>query len=213
MRSTRSIGVAALATTALALAGCGLTGRGSNTTTGAGPATTTAPTSATDAKRVSPGDVKDAAGAVSLCGPLEDLRRLQSTVRRFDAAMPRLQVSTLGFPGPEARSVREFAARQRTASADCDAFLVAGAAEVAPLAAQGWLLDLEKVVQQWRSDDLAPGLAPVGDGERVFGIPVRSGSPATAGSVLVVAKAGRNPGGAVALIRLLAGVRVPAKGR
>jgi hypothetical protein len=172
--------------------------------------TTTAPpatTASTVAKapRLKTGDTKQAVGTVSVCGSVSGMRRLRSAIRRFDGVSQRLQASTLGFPDGDGRPLRAFEARQRAGSRDCDVYVAERADEVPTLAADGDLYDLAPALEGWSAAPEAPPLAPVRDGERAFGLPIRADD---ARGILVVSVHGRNPGGALELVRALADARV-----
>ncbi|MEV4419964.1 hypothetical protein AB0L40_08310 [Patulibacter sp. NPDC049589] len=191
-----------LLTCSVALAACG-GGSGGDSTTAVS-ATTTASALEKDAKGLDAGMAKDAVGAVGICGPLAQMRLLESTVRRFDAATERLQVSTLGFPDGAGRSLAAFTQRQRTESEDCDVYLAEDAAQVTALAADGGLYDLAPALKDWKAQAGSPAIAPVLVGDRAFGLPIRSGR---ASGVLVAAVHGRNAGGALEVIRELSGAQ------
>lgn len=187
---------------ALGVAGCGGGGADAETVETAPAATTAEP----DAKiqKLDTADAKEAAGTVSVCGALAETRRLVPVIRRFDGASERLQSSTLGFPDGRGRPLRAFQQRQRTESRDCDVFVAESAADVPALAADGGIYDLAKAVEKWTAAAGAAPLRPVREGERVFAMPVRA---VPSGGVMVVSVHGRNPAGAVVLMRTLAGAR------
>lgn len=200
--SRRTLVLSVFAAATLGAAGCG-GDAGDGRTVETSPPTTEEPVA--KAQRLDTGDTKEAAGTVSVCGPLVQMRLLQPAVRRFDDVSERLQASTLGFPDGQGRALRAFQERQRTESRDCDVYLAAGVAEVPVLAADGGLYDLAPAVKGWTAAEGDPGLAPVRAGERVFGLPLRS---APASGVLVLSVHGRNPGGGLELLRALADARV-----
>ncbi len=173
-------------------------------TTTVPPTTTTASTVA-KAPRLDTDDAKQAVGTVSVCGSVSGMRRLRSAIRRFDGVSQRLQASTLGFPDGDGRPLRAFEARQRAESRDCDVYVAERTAEVPVLAADGDLYDLAPALKGWSAAPEAPPLAPVRDGERAFGLPIRADD---ARGVMVVSVHGRNPGGALELVRALADARV-----
>lgn len=198
----RALVAVLLTASALATSGCG-GDDGDGRTVETSPPTTEEPVA--KAQRLDTGDTKKAAGTVSVCGALAQMRLLQPAVRRFDDVSERLQVSTLGFPDGEDLALRAFRERQRTESRDCDVFLAASAADVPGLAADGGLYDLAPAVEGWTAVDGASALEPVRDGERVFALPLRS-RPAS--GVLVLSVHGRNPGGGLELLRALADARI-----
>jgi hypothetical protein len=191
---------------AVAAPGCGGSSGEADTATAASMATVT--DGATDAERLGADRAKDAVGAVSVCGAIGTTRALLPGLRRFDAADERLQVSTLGFPGGE-RTIRAFQERQRLDSEDCDVFVARDATEVRALAAEGSLFDLARPLATWVAGAGGAPLRPVLVGDRAFGLPFRSAGVA---GVLVVSVHGRNPGGALEVVRALAGAR-PRDGR
>lgn len=174
----------------------------------AGATTTVAVAAEPDAKiqRLDVTDAKEAAGTVSLCGALTETRRLVPAMRRFDGVSVRLQSSALGFPDGRGRPLRAFQDRQRAESRDCDLFVAESADDVPALAADGGVYDLAKVVEGWTAAPGAPPLRPVRAGERVFAVPVRA---VPSSGVLVVSVHGRNPAGAVVLLRAMADARAP----
>lgn len=200
--SRRVLAATLLAAAALAAAGCG-GDDGDGRTVETSPPTTEEP--AAKVQRLDTGDTKEAAGTVSVCGPLAQMRLLLPAVRRFDDVSERLQASTLGFPDGPGRSRRAFEERQRRESRDCDVFLATGPGEVAGLAADGGLYDLAPAVEGWTAAEGAPALQPVRAGDRVFALPLRT-RPGT--GVLVLSVHGRNPGGGLELLRALADARV-----
>lgn len=184
------------------LAACG-GGSGEGRTVETRAPTTQAPV--TKAPRLDTGDTKEATGTVSVCGPVSVMRRLRPAVRRFDGVSQRLQASTLGFPDGGGRPLRAFEARQGAESRDCDVFVAERASDVPALAADGGLYDLAPALKDWTAAPDEPALAPVVDGERAFGLPVRADA---ASGVMVLSVHGRNPGGALELLRALADARV-----
>jgi hypothetical protein len=144
-------------------------------------------------------DAEKAAGAVTLCGPVDDVAAATPAVRRFNVARPRFQASTIAFPGGPARAARELANRARAASRECDVYAVA-AADVPALAQRGWLANLQPYVEERAKD--APFDA-VRAGTDAFGVRLAGGG--ADGPVLVVAAASRTPGAALALLDALSG--------
>ncbi|MDO9406846.1 hypothetical protein [Patulibacter sp.] len=201
--------VRALLAPALVAVAIGLTACGGGGDAGDGAtARTTAPattTEAADAPRLGTGDAKEAAGTVSVCGATSEMRLLQPAIRRFDGVSERLQASTLGFPDGDGRPLRAFQARQRAESRDCDVYVAAGSDEIPALGADGDLYDLAPALEGWTAAPGAQPLAPVLDGERAFGLPVRADD---ASGVMVLSVHGRNPGGALELLRALADARL-----
>jgi hypothetical protein len=201
---SRALLLTALVAGSAVLAACG----GSSSDDGEA-GTTTAPaasrTTTVKAERLDTGDTKEATGTVSVCGAVTQMRRLQPAIRRFDGVSVRLQASTLGFPDGGDRARQAFVLRQAAESRDCDVYLAATAAEIPALAADGGLYDLAPAVGGWVAAPGRPALAPVREGERVFGVPLRA-SPAS--GVLVLSVHGRNPGGGLELLRALADARV-----
>lgn len=190
-----------LAATAIALAGCGGSSGDDDATTTA--ALTTVTDGAADAERLDADRAKDAVGAVSVCGAITTTRALLPGLRRFDAGDERLQLSTLGFPdGDGARQA--FEERQRLESEDCDVFVARDADEVRSLATEGALFDMARPLGTWMAGSAGAPLQPVLVGDRAFGLPFRS---AGVTGVLVVSVHGRNPGGALEVVRELAGAR------
>lgn len=151
-------------------------------------------------------DAKEAAGTVSLCGALAETRRLVPAMRRFDGVSLRLQSSALGFPDGRGRPLRAFQDRQRTESRDCDVFVAETPADVPAVVADGGVYDLAKAVETWTAAPGAPPLQPVRAGDRVFAVPVRA---VPSSGVMVVSVHGRNPAGALVLVRALADARTP----
>lgn len=198
----RRLTLPSLVLCAVVLAACGGDSGDGRTVETAAPTT---PEPVADAPRLDTGDTKAAAGTVSVCGALSEMRRLGPAIRRFDGVSVRLQASTLGFPDGEGRPLRAFEERQRRESRDCDVFVAQSADDVPALAAEGGLYDLSPAVAGWKPAPEAAPLAPVRDGDRVFGLPVRADA---AGGVMVLSVHGRNPGGALELLRALADARV-----
>lgn len=198
---------ALLGVLALAGTGCGDDAEGGTATSaGATTAVTAAPGSDAKVQRLDVADAKEAAGTVSLCGALSETRRLVPAMRRFDGVSVRLQSSALGFPDGRGRPLRAFQERQRAESRDCDVFVAESPSDVPAVAADGGVYDLAKAVEGWTPAPGAPPLQPVRAGERVFAIPVRA-TPSS--GVMVVSVHGRNPAGALVLLRALADARTP----
>lgn len=194
--------LALLVASAVVATGCG-GDDGDGRTVETSPPTIEEPVAKT--QRLDTGDTKEAAGTVSVCGSLTQMRRLQPAVRRFDDVSVRLQASTLGFPDGDGRPLRAFRERQAAESRDCDVFVAESAADVPGLAADGGLYDLAPAVEGWTAVEGAAALQPVQDGERIFALPLRT--PPASG-VLVLSVHGRNPGGGLELLRALADARV-----
>lgn len=202
--SVRALLLPSLVACAVALTACGGgSGSGEGRTIETQAPTTREP--AVKAPRLDTGDTKEAVGTVSVCGSVSEMRRLRPAVRRFDGVSQRLQASTLGFPDGDGRPLRAFEARQRAESRDCDVFVAESAADVPGLVADGGLYDLAPVLKGWTAAPDEPALAPVTDGDRAFGLPVRADS---ASGVMVLSVHGRNPGGGLVLLRALADARV-----
>ena len=192
---------------ALGGAGCGEDAEG-GTATGAGATTTVVAPPGPDAKiqRLDVADAKEAAGTVSLFGALTETRRLVPAMRRFDSVSVRLQSSALGFPDGRGRPLRAFQERQRSESRDCDVYVAESPSDVPVLAADGGIYDLAKAVEGWTPAPGAPPLQPVRAGDRVFAVPVRA---VPSSGVVVVSVHGRNPAGALVLLRAMADARTP----
>lgn len=198
----RALVAASLTAATLATSACG-GAAGDGRTVETSPPTTDEPAAKT--QRLDTGAAKEATGTVSVCGALDRMRLLQPAIRRFDDVSERLQASTLGFPAGDGRPLRAFQQRQRRESRDCDVFVADSAAAVPGLAADGGLYDLAPAVQGWTAVAGARPLQPIGDGGRVFALPLRAQPVA---GVLVLSVHGRNPGGGLELLRALADARV-----
>ncbi|WP_026912238.1 hypothetical protein [Patulibacter minatonensis] len=187
----------------LVLTACGGGSGGGSTASTAAAVTTPA-----DAKRLKADRAEDAVGAVSVCGSTSRMRALRGELRRIDAGNERLQLSTLGFPDGDGVALRAFEALQRRESEDCDVFVADDAAAIPALVATGALYDLAPGLEELVGPGGTP-LRPVVEGERAFGLPIRAAGPTD--GVLVVSVHGRNPGGALELVRVLGGARKPAE--